>query len=162
MAQQMCTQCGRLVAPGRAEFVDRETGRISNGRSGVFFLFCCTAIATGLASVPLLDALLWHYASNGISARVLVALFGLSMVVLFFLMLLVRSIGRDWNAQLVEQLQYECHGCRQRWSWRVDQPIGPDCAVAPRTRAEEQACTSTIVGWYLEDVVQRRDVRSKL
>src|SRR4051812_26381450 len=140
MAQQMCSQCGRLVAPGGVEFVNRETGTVCNGRSGVFFLVCCTTIAAGLTSVPLCDALLWHYASVGFSPRVLVAMVGLGMIALFFMALTIRSCRRDWNARLVEQLKYECHGCRQRWSWRVDQPFAPDTGVsAARTRAEEHA-----------------------
>jgi hypothetical protein len=85
------------------------------------------------------------------------------MIALFFLGLTIRSCRRDWNADLVQQLQYECHGCRQRWNWRVDQQFGVDTmASAARSRAEEQQRNATLVGWYLKDVVQRRDARSKV
>lgn len=163
MTQQMCSQCGRLVVPTRAEYVNRKTGSVSTGRAGVVFLSCCTLIATGLASVPVCDALLWHYASDGFSMRVLAALLGLSAIALFFLVLTLRSCGRDWNADLVQQLRYECHGCRQRWSWRTDQPLGADnVTVTARTRAEDRQRTNTLVRWYLDDVAPRRDVRSKV
>lgn len=163
MAQQMCSQCGRLVAPTGVEFVNRKTGSVSTGRAGVAFLSCCTIIAAGLASVPVCDALLWHYASDGFSARVLAALLGLSAIALFFLVLTLRSCARDWNADLVQQLHYECHGCRQCWSWRIDQPFGADnMSVAARTRAADLQRTNTLVRWYIEDVAQRGDVRSKI
>jgi hypothetical protein len=106
---------------------------------------------------------MWHYASDGFTTRVLAALLGLSAIALFFLVLTLRSSARDWNADLVEQLRYECHGCRQCWSWRTDQTFGADnVTVAARTHAEDLQRINTLIRWYNEEVAPTRNVRSKV
>lgn len=146
MAQQMCSQCGRLVAPASVKYIDRKSGVASTGRTGFVFLLCCTLSATGLASVPLFDATLWHYAADGFSPRALLAMFGLSMIVLFFLALTIRSSRHDWNAELVCLVNYECHGCRQCWNWRTDQPFGIEYVTTETAaRTEKRHRNATLV-----------------